>query len=203
MKLARPIPNYSTVSRRQGALQVPVFALPQSGPRHVVIAATGLRVYGAGEWRVVKHDVCRRRTWRKLHLGIDERTKESVAVDLTGSRIHDSQPLPSLLAQIPDPIGQVSSDGAYDTQACYEAVLHGSYWVARRPQPYPPAHYRTRMLGVATTQRLYAAECRREYHVPIQDALWGAALGAGPGNPTHRSGGEMRGAQSYDAVGHA
>jgi hypothetical protein len=123
MKLALPIPDYSTVSRRQGVLQVPLPALPQSGPRHIVIDATGLKVYGAGEWHVRKHRVSRRRTWRKLHLGVDERTKEIVAVELTGSRVHDSQPLPTLLAQIPDPIGQVSGDGAYDTRICYEIVL--------------------------------------------------------------------------------
>jgi hypothetical protein len=51
MKLTLLIPDYSTVSRRQGALQVPASALPQSGPRHVVIDATGLRVYGAGRGR--------------------------------------------------------------------------------------------------------------------------------------------------------
>jgi hypothetical protein len=44
-------------------------------------------------------------------------------VELTGSRVHDSQPLPILLAQIPGPIGQVSGDGAYDTRTCYEAAL--------------------------------------------------------------------------------
>ena len=32
MKLTLPIPDYSTVSRRQGALQVLVPALPQSDP---------------------------------------------------------------------------------------------------------------------------------------------------------------------------
>jgi hypothetical protein len=93
------------------------------GPRHVVIDATGLKVYGVGEWQVRKHRVSRRRTWRKLHLGIDERTKEIVAEELTGSRVHDSQPLPALLGQIVDPIAQVSGDGAYDTRTCYEAVL--------------------------------------------------------------------------------
>ena len=123
MQLALPIPDYSTVSRRQGALHVPVAALPQRSPRHIVIDATGLRVYGAGEWRVWKHRIGRRRMWRKLHLGIDETTKEIVAVELTGSRVHDSQPLPALLDQIADPIGQVSGDGAYDTRTCYEAVL--------------------------------------------------------------------------------
>jgi len=59
MKLTLPIPDYSTVSRRQGVLQVPLSALPQSGPRHVVIDATGLKVYGTGEWHVWKHRVSR------------------------------------------------------------------------------------------------------------------------------------------------
>jgi len=115
MKLTLPIPDYSTVSRRQGVLSVRSSLTPQRSPRHIVIDATGLKVYGAGEWRVYKHRVSRRRTWRKLHLGVDERTKKIVAVELTGSRVHDSQPLPALLAQIPDPIDQVSGDGAYDT----------------------------------------------------------------------------------------
>jgi IS5 family transposase len=123
MKLTLPVPDYSTVSRRQRVLSVRSALTPRSSPRHVVIDATGLKVYGAGEWRVWKHRVGRRRTWRKLHLGVDEGTKEIVAVEVTESRVHDSQQLPSLLAQIPDPIGQVSGDGAYDTRACYEAVL--------------------------------------------------------------------------------
>jgi hypothetical protein len=123
MKLPLPIPDYSTVSRRQGVLPVQLSPSPCHGPRHIVIDSTGLRVYGAGEWRVKKHRMSRRRTWRKRHLGIDERTKEILAVELTGSRVHDSQPLPSLLEQIAAPIRQVSGEGAYDTRACYEAVL--------------------------------------------------------------------------------
>jgi hypothetical protein len=38
-------------------------------------------------------------------------------------REQDSQPLPALLQQLPDSIAPVSGDGAYDTQACYAAVL--------------------------------------------------------------------------------
>jgi Transposase DDE domain len=149
MQLTLPIPDYSTVSRRQGALQLPLSALPQSEPRHIVVDAAGLRVYGAGEWRVWKHRVGRRRTWRKLHLGVDAATKEIVAVEVTVSRVHESQPLPSLLAQIPDSIGQVSGDGAYDTRACYEAVLQRgatpTFVPRRTAQPCPtqdPAGWR-------------------------------------------------------------
>ena len=43
----------------------------------------------------------------------------------------------------------------------------------------------------------------RECHDLIQDALWGAALGPEPEDATHRSSGEMCGAQSDDSLGHA
>ena len=90
----------------------------------MVVDATGLRVYGcSGEWHVRKHRHGRRRAWRKLHLGVDERTKEIVAVEVTPSRVHDCRLLPALLDQIPGRIVQVSGDGAYDTRACYQSIL--------------------------------------------------------------------------------
>jgi hypothetical protein len=120
MNLELPVPDYSTVSRRQGSLAVSLPTRKQA--RHVVIDATGLKVYGAGEWHVQKHRSGRRRTWRKLHLGVDETTKEIVAVEVTTSSVHDSLVLPTLLEQIPGRVDQVSGDGAYDTRACYEAI---------------------------------------------------------------------------------
>ena len=66
----------------------------------MVIDATGVRVYGAGEWQVHKHRGDQGRIWRKLHLGVDEYTKAIVAVEITASHVHDSRMLPSLLTQI-------------------------------------------------------------------------------------------------------
>ena len=122
LRLDLPVPNYSTISRRQGTLPIPIFSSSKSQPRHIVIDATGLRVYGAGEWHVQKHRGGRGRSWRKLHLGVDEQTKEIVAVEVTASHVHDSQVLPRLLTQISGKVGQVSGDGAYDTKACYESI---------------------------------------------------------------------------------
>ncbi len=122
MRLDLPVPNYSTVCRRQASLTVPILSSPNGRPRHIVIDATGLRVYGAGEWHVHKHRGGRRRTWRTLHLGVDEQTKEIVAVEITASHVHDSQVLPRLLTQISGKVCQVSGDGAYDTKACYESI---------------------------------------------------------------------------------
>ena len=122
MRLDLPVPNYSTICRRQGALRVSVSAAWHNNPRPIVIDATGLRVYGAGEWPVQKHRGSQRRLWRKLHLGVDEHTKEIVAVEMTASHVHDSQMLPSLLKQMYGKVDQVSGDGAYDTKACYQFI---------------------------------------------------------------------------------
>ena len=123
MALDLPVPNYSTESRRQSAVDVRLSVRPTDRPRHVVIDSTGLKIYGAGEWHIRKHRTLRRRTWRKLHLGVDETTKEIVAMDLTASNVHDARRLSSLLSKTPGSIGQVSADRAYDTGSCYEAVL--------------------------------------------------------------------------------
>ena len=108
LRLDLPVPDYSTLSRRQSSLATFLTVSPSSRPRHVVVDATGLRVYGSGEWHVRKHRHGRHRAWRKLHLGVDERTKEIVAVEVTPSRVHDCRLLPALLDQIPGRIVQVS-----------------------------------------------------------------------------------------------
>ncbi len=123
LRLDLPVPDYSTLSRGQGSVVPSLSISPGVRPRHVVVDATGLKVYGSGEWHVRKHRSSRRRAWRKLHLGVDETTKEIVAVEVTPSRVHDSSMLPRLLSQIPGRIGQVSGDGSYDTRACYQSIL--------------------------------------------------------------------------------
>ena len=112
LRLDLPVPDYSTLSRRQGSVVRSLSVSPGVRPRHVVVDAMGLKVYGSGEWHVRKHRHGRRRSWRKLHLSVDETTKEIVAVVVTPSRVHDSSMLPALLSQIQGRIGQVFGDGA-------------------------------------------------------------------------------------------
>ena len=77
MEIVLPVPNYTTVSRRQGRLDKRWQSAPTKQARHVVIDSTGLKVFGAGEWYVRKHGMGRgrRRSWRKLHLGVDDETR--------------------------------------------------------------------------------------------------------------------------------
>jgi hypothetical protein len=65
--------------------------------------------------------------WRKLYLGVDETTKEIVAVDRTTSGVHHSPHLSTMLEQVSGAVAQVSGARVYDSGTCYEAVLvHGA-----------------------------------------------------------------------------
>ena len=63
-------------------------------------------------------------TWRKIHIGIDEKTLEIRAAEFTTSDIGDAPMLPELLDQIPpdQEIASVTSDGAFDTRKCHDAI---------------------------------------------------------------------------------
>ncbi len=96
---------------------------------HVVIDATGLKVYGAGEWLVEKHDERGARTWRKLHLAVNPSTGEILASELTSNEEGDASQVGPLLGQIPGSLASVTADGAYDGEPVYRAVSE------RQPDP--------------------------------------------------------------------
>lgn len=128
------VPCYTTLSRRRCALQVELPCRRKGEPLHVVVDSTGVKVYGEGEWKVRQHGYSRRRTWRKLHLAVDEATHEFVAVVVSTNSFKDSQLLPDLLEQVEDEIKQVSADGAYDSRNCYDAIRERKARAAIPPQ---------------------------------------------------------------------
>ena len=125
------MPNYTTLSRRQGRLAVTVAVQPTKEPMHLVVDSTGLKVYGEGEWKVRKHGWTTRRTWRELHLGINADTQEIVAHQLTLAYADDARQLKLLLRQIDTPIASCYADGAYDR------------WHVHRLLAYPPTQRST------------------------------------------------------------
>src|SRR5918998_5658949 len=118
------IPDHTTFSRRSPGLTLAgSLARAQArGPVHVVIDATGLKVHGAGEWLAETHGGRGKRTWRKLHLGVDPGTGEILASELTTTEEGDASQVGPLLAQIQGPIASVTADGAYDGEPVYRAV---------------------------------------------------------------------------------
>ena len=89
MQVGVRVPSYSTLSRRQRTLDL---QLPKRHPGegvHVVVDSTGVKVFGEGEWKVRQHGWTRRRTWKKLHVGVDEATGEILAVAVSALYISE------------------------------------------------------------------------------------------------------------------
>jgi len=122
MGIDLPVPDHSTLSRRMGKVTVEMPVTPSEGAIHVVVDSTGVKVYGEGEWKVRMHGVDKRRTWRKLHVGVNEATGEILSAVVSTNNVSDDEVFADLLDGIEAEIGQASGDGAYDKRKCYDAI---------------------------------------------------------------------------------
>lgn len=149
-----PVPDFSTLCRRQNKLAVAVPYRGSAGPLHLVIDSTGIKVERDDEWMARKHGRSRPRRSRKIHLGVDEETLEVRAVEVTRAGVGDAPMLPELLNQIPphEQISSVTADGAYDTRKCHEAISKRGACLVIPPK-------RTRASG---SRRAKGAETRNE-----------------------------------------
>ena len=66
--------------------------------------STGLKLCGPGEWLVEKHAAKVRRSWRKLHIGVDADTGQIIAAELTSKDVDDGSQVGPLLEQIAAPL---------------------------------------------------------------------------------------------------
>jgi hypothetical protein len=123
--LALAVPDHSTLSRRAESLEV---LRPHSGSRasrepvHLLVDSTGLKLCGAGEWLLEKHGTKTRRSWRKLHIGLDADSGQIVAAALTTNDVDDASQISPLLDQVEGPLASVTGDGAYDQDTVYGAI---------------------------------------------------------------------------------
>ena len=120
----------------------------------MIVDSTGLKVYGKDEWHQEKHDVPARRTWRKLHLAIDEH-HQVLACELTTPDVGDPAAVADLLTQIVTPFETFIGDGAYDGEPVSQAVLN------HQPDAEVaiPSH-KTAVLSVA-------GDAQRDHHIQV------------------------------------
>ena len=123
------VPDHTTLSRRAATLEVP---RPRSSsstdegnraqPVHLLVDSTGLKLCGPGEWLIEKHGTKTRRSWRKLHIGLDADTGQIVASVVTGREADDGAQVGPLLDQVAGAVASVTGDGAYDQDGVYASV---------------------------------------------------------------------------------
>jgi hypothetical protein len=122
MNAAITIPDFSSISKRSIELPRHVLSKALEPGSFVIVDSTGLKVYGKDEWHQEKHGVAARRTWRKLHLAVDE-NYQILACELTTPEVGDPTAVPGLLDQIETPFDVFMGDGAFDGEPVSHAVL--------------------------------------------------------------------------------
>jgi Transposase DDE domain len=150
-------PDFSLLGKRSTVLPIDLRRIPPSRPIDIVVDASGLKVFGEGEWKIRTHGKDKRRTWKKIHLSADPDSHEIIAVELTASGVADCDKLADLLPER-DAITTVYGDGAFDNQKSYDSI------VGRGALPrIPPRH------GAALTKHPSPGMSARNMNI---QALW-------------------------------
>lgn len=123
MKVDITIPDFSSLSKRSIKLPQHTLTKAMEPGSLVIVDSTGLKVYGKDEWHQEKHGAPARRTWRKLHLAVNE-NHQLLACELTTPEVGDPTAVPDLLVQIDTPFDTFIADGAYDGESVSQAVLN-------------------------------------------------------------------------------
>jgi hypothetical protein len=118
------VSDFSTLSRRSnGAILLPNPRTDNGASIQLVVDSTGLKIFGEGDWLEEKHKTkAKRKSWRKLHLGLDLVSGQIVCSDLTADDVGDPTALPSLLDQTDGPVDLFLADVAYDGEPTVEAL---------------------------------------------------------------------------------
>lgn len=121
LEISLSVPDHTTLSRRGKGLKI-VLSKKASGHLDIVMDSSGLKIYGEGEWKVRSHGKSKRRTWRKLHVGVDPHSGQIQAAALTSNSVSDDQMVEPLLEQIDQPIDHFAGDGSYDKRKVYDSL---------------------------------------------------------------------------------
>jgi hypothetical protein len=116
------IPDFTSLAKRAAKLKVSLEVIPTEGPIDIIIDSTGVKIFGAGEWRSDGYRQPKRRTWRKLHLSVNAQSQEIVAECLSSKKRDDAEIVPEILAQIDTPVAKLYGDGAYDRWKLYDVL---------------------------------------------------------------------------------
>jgi hypothetical protein len=142
-------------------------------PIHLLVDSTGIKVAGEGEWKPRKWGAEYRRTWIKLHLGLDRNSGQIVAAVVTDAQGGDPDHFPQVLDAVQGDIDKVGADGIYDSVDNYRRIadrgavpiIPARIGAAIRPEPAAAA----RNAVVAQMDRLWDDE--------TGDARWKVASG--------------------------
>jgi hypothetical protein len=101
-------------SRREKGLCIPLRKLLKPGEKlNVVFDSTGVKVFAEGERKVRKHGYSKRRTWRKIHVGMCADSGQIVVSAMSSNNVSDDEAMVYMMETLEGiPPSNVLGDGA-------------------------------------------------------------------------------------------
>jgi hypothetical protein len=119
-----PSADYSWIRRRILMLNLPLYESLSGydGPIIIAVDSSGVSVHKCGGW--VERLYGRKKRYVKIHFAVDVKTKEVLAMYMTTDDMHDSEVLPSIIANASKhrTIIEAYMDGAYDSVKAYRLL---------------------------------------------------------------------------------
>lgn len=119
-------PSYGHICKRINKLNVDINDHDRrDDDEYIIIAAdsTGIKVTNRGQWMDEKWSV-QRKGYLKIHVAVNIKTKEILALEVTNEKVHDGRMLTKLVNHVLDKhdimIESVIADGAHDTNTNFK-----------------------------------------------------------------------------------
>ncbi len=117
-------PSYSQICRRVNKLDITSNRLDDDDDDDGIIIAidsTGIKVTNRGQWMQEKWQIKNKKGYLKIHIAVNIKTKEIIALEVTDEKVHDGKVMPKLIEHILKKnnndinIKSALGDGSYDT----------------------------------------------------------------------------------------
>lgn len=85
------VPDRTHMTLRAGDIAAKIPRRPREGPTPVVVDSTHLKMFGEDESKVRQHGAGKSPSWRKVHLAVDETSKDIIGIEVTTADWGDSK----------------------------------------------------------------------------------------------------------------
>ena len=113
-------PSYSQICRRVNKLDITSNRLDDNDDDIIIaIDSTGIKVTNRGQWMQEKWQL-KKKGYIKIHVAVDIKTKEILALEVTDEKVHDGKIMPKLIEQVLENSNNIKiksslGDGSYDS----------------------------------------------------------------------------------------
>jgi hypothetical protein len=131
----QPSPSYSQTCRRTNKLDIGINSSIDNNDVIIIVAdSTGIKVTNRGQWMQDKWNLKNKKGYLKIHVAVDVKTKQILALEVTYEKVHDSKILKNLVEGVLNnnhntKIKSFLGDGAYDSNENFK------YLQKKRIQP--------------------------------------------------------------------